>query len=171
MSETVETWRYQFPSDNGEGWAIIFMDSIGCFTALSDWGNVAYRWPQGGWGVKDFRKFVLDCGDDYLTDKFGYGRREYDPETTLKTVKAHLDDLLERRVMGVSEVEEEHEALRNHSDLDTREDFALWLQDTKILEPYFLSCQRINRDVTQFVAKVMPRLREKLKEELKKAAA
>lgn len=165
MSE-IQTWRISFPSEKGEGWAIIFMDSIGCFSALSDWGNVAYRWPAQGWGPGDFRQFILRCGDDYLTDKFGYGRREYDPEGTLKAVRTHVEEMMNAGTWGIAEAEDEHRALREHNDLENREDFALWLQDTEIPEPYFLSCQRTHRDVTLFVEKVMPRLRAKLKADL-----
>lgn len=162
----IQTWRYSFPSEKGEGWAIIFMDSIGCFSALSDWGNVSYRWPQQGWGPGDFRKFILGCDNYYLTEKFGQGRREYDPEGTKKSVLQHIEQMMNDGVWSIAEVEDEHALLREHSDLDSPEDFSKWLQETEIPEPYFLSCQRYVRDVTGFVEKVMPRLRKKLEEEL-----
>jgi hypothetical protein len=40
--------------------AIAFLDSIGCFSVLSDYGDYGYRWPEAGWYSKgtpevDFR--------------------------------------------------------------------------------------------------------------------
>lgn len=43
---SVTTWRYHMPNDRatGEGWAVCFLDSIGCFSVLSDYGDYGYRW-------------------------------------------------------------------------------------------------------------------------------
>lgn len=164
---SVETWRYSLPNQKGEGWAIIFMDSIGCFTALSDWGNVAYRWPDHGWGEGDFRKFLLRCDDSYLTGKFGQGRREYDPEGTVKNIERYLEEQMNEGRMDIGQVEEERQRVRDHSDLHTQHDLFQWVQDSELDVRYEVSCERYERDVTSFVKHVMPRLRELLKQDLK----
>lgn len=159
---SVETWRYALPNQKGEGWAIIFIDSIGCFTALSDWGNVAYRWPENGWGDFDFRKFLLRCDDSYLTGKFGQNRREYDPEGTLAAVKERIETLTDED-RGL----EEKRLLERHSDLYTEYDFHEWYNETTLEDAGEFHSRRIDRDVTNFVKHVMPRLRELLRQDLK----
>ena len=164
---TIECWRYQFPSEKGEGWAIIFMDSIGCFTALSDWGDVGYRWPEKGWGDKDFRLFILGCDDYYLTSKFAGGRREYDREATLKAVREHIDSLMGPGGWDIAQVEEETRRLRDCGDLYDEEDFRRWRDETEVESAHELYCTKPDHDATMFVQKVMPRLRERLKQDLK----
>jgi hypothetical protein len=74
---TVTTWRYYLPNDEMlEGWAIVFLDSIGCFSTVSDWGNYGYRWDSpGSTGGTDFRQWLIERGDDYLLSKLCPGRR------------------------------------------------------------------------------------------------
>ncbi len=135
------------------------MDSIGCFSALSDWGNVAYRWIEAGWGDGGFRQFILKCDDYYLTSKFGQNRREYDPEGTLKAVLQRLDVAPKRHAF----IAKEHALLARYNDLYSEYDFWQWAQDTSLDLSDGFTCQRYERDVTSFIAKVMPRLRERLK--------
>lgn len=164
MTSPVQTWRYAFPSEKGEGWAIIFMDSIGCFAALSDWGDVAYRWPQQGWGPGDFRAFVLQCDDSYLVSKFAGPRNEYDPEGTLAGIKRWIAEELKqsRRRM-------EEDLLRRFDDVYSQRDFEAWTEDTKLPDPRSFYRLRPCSEATQFVARVMPRLRVTLREELQLA--
>lgn len=166
MNSSAKVWRYSLPSVKGEGWAIIFLDSIGCFTALSDWGDVGYRWPQQGWGDGDFRKFLLSCDDYYLTTKFGRGRKEYDPKRTLACVKEHI--LTHRRDARLTkeEARQEWDLLRTYDELDREFDFSQWYSATQLDDPGEFYCMRYVSDVTHFVAHVLPRLRDVLKAEL-----
>lgn len=52
-----KTWRYDFPSVNGEGWGTIILGSDGYFSVVSDYGNFAYRWSHHA--HDDFRRFWL----------------------------------------------------------------------------------------------------------------
>lgn len=167
----VQTWRYSLPSEHGEGWAIIFMDSIGCFTALSDWGDVGYRWPQQGWGPGDFRKFVIGLDDSYLIGKLGQNRKEYDPEGTLENVKDAIIQARRDGELKKAKAREEWERLDTYDNLYTEYDFTQWLNTTRLDEASSCHCQRYVRDVTSFVERVMPRLRELLKAELTPAPA
>ena len=162
----VQTWRYSLPNIQGEGWAIIFIDSIGCFTALSDWGDVGYRWPQQGWGPGDFRAFLLQCDDSYLMGKLGQNRKEYDPESTLANVK---DTIIQYRRDGTFDKDtarEEWDRLDTYDMLDRDHDFSQWYGHTKIEEAGECHCMRYVREVTGFIEHVMPRLRALLTAEL-----
>lgn len=162
----VQTWRYSLPNIRGEGWAIIFLDEIGCFSALSDWGNANYRWPDHGWGEGDFRKFLLDCDDYYLTGKLGQGRKEYDPEGTLESVKGAIIQARRSGEFTKEVAREEWERLDLYDQLDREFDFSQWYGHTKLFEAGECHCQRYVREVTSFIEHVMPRLREVLKAEL-----
>ena len=164
MTNPVKVWRYSLPNVQHQGWAIIFVDSIGCFTALSDWGDVGYRWPEQGWGEGDFRKFLLSLDDSYLTGKLGRGRKEYDREGTLAAVRERIAELPQKKQ------EEELELLKRHDDLHNDHNFSQWYTDTNLEDAGELHCQQTVSDVTRFVEHVMPRLREVLKAELKAEA-
>lgn len=61
MSLTV--WQYDFHSVNGEGWGTFILRSDGYFSAVTDFGNFAYRWIHHG--HEDFRSFWLENRWDY----------------------------------------------------------------------------------------------------------
>jgi hypothetical protein len=171
--EPVKTWRFDLPNVDGEGWAIVFMDSRGCFSALSDWGDVSYRWRSN----PNLPAFVKSCNDDQLISKFGQNRREYDPQGTVEGVR----DYLWEEALAVFEscaledgttrsftadeheqldcLSEEWELLRFYDDLANEHEFTQWYTETDLDDAGEFYTQRYERDVTNFVAKVMPRLR------------
>lgn len=68
----VKHWRYYIPSGEHGGWGIVFLDSFGVISAITDYGNFGYRW--GSIGDADFRKWFCDLNDPaYLISKFGMG--------------------------------------------------------------------------------------------------
>lgn len=161
--QAVRTWRYYLPKVKGEGWAIVFLDSIGCFSALSDWGNVGYRWPQAGWGDGDFRDFLLDCDNSYLESKFGQERREYDPEATVESVRNGLLRARREGYLTKEEARDEWNLLRRHFNLSDESDFSEWFSETKVDAAGEHHHTRYVREVTSFIEHVMPRLREQMK--------
>jgi len=169
-SEAVQTWRYSLPSIRGEGWAIAFLDSIGCFSVLSDWGNYGYRWPQAGWGPGDFRAFFSRCNDDYIVRKIA--RRDvYYGGQTLRAVK---DRILEWRRHGNltrALARGEWELLERFERLHSREDFAMWYMHTRIEEAHALAVYDFSGDVMGFAAHVLPRLREAIRLQLAESAS
>jgi hypothetical protein len=179
---TIQTWRYHVPNDRkaGEGWAILFLDSIGCFTALSDWGNYGNRWQESGWGKYDFRKFVLEMGDDYLLNKITHGQDEYDADATLRSIKR---DILEARRSGQQRLFHIGEFVRHgtaawarsewyrleaHGDLYTEDDFNQWTQVAQLDEPWGYHCRRAPMQAQMFVKRCMPRLREMIRNEIER---
>lgn len=169
-SGAVETWRYSLPNVKGEGWVIAFLDSTGCFTALSDWGNVAYRWNARGWGPGDFRQFLLSCDDYYLTSKLGQGRQEYDPEKTLQSVKEYIIEQRKSRRWDKEDAAKEWDRLDTYSNLESEFDFGHWVSATEIGDAAEFYSQKYVSDVSAFIKHAMPRLREVFRAELKEAA-
>ena len=163
--------RYNLPNENGEGWAIVFIDdATGCFTALSDWGNVGYRWPEGGLSG-DFRAFLLDCDDGYLTSKLGQNRKEYDAERTLEAVKEAILDDRKDGSLDKFAARREWERLDDFDNLYSEHDFTAFCADTRLDDIGECYCSRYVSDVRNFVQHVMPRLRKLLKSELMTEAA
>jgi len=131
VTAPVQVWRYHLPNDREtrEGWAIAFLDSIGCFTVLSDYGDYGYRWPEA-----------------------------------------------DRRRMGswTRERARDEWNILNDADIDTREGFALWYQETKIEDAYELAEYGeygVPKRALAFCQHVMPRLRAVIRADLGKAAA
>ena len=168
---TVQHWRYSFPSENGEGWAIIFLDSAGCFAALSDWGNWTYRWNSRGINEPDFRQFFLTASDEYLLEKLN-PVQEYDPEDTLKAVKqAYLEAFRStswRKRKRFERASAWMELNEMYNDLYTDSDFDQWLtcNPMDFDEPWYLRCDRHSQQAEQFIKRVMPRLREAIRKDL-----
>jgi len=161
--------RYNLPNENGEGWAIVFIDdATGCFAGLSDWGNFAYRWNLAGMPENQtLRGFLLTCDDSYLLPKLGQGCKEYDAEKTAEAVKEAI--ISDRRDGSFTKfaARREWERLDDFNDLSTEWEFAAFCADTRIDDIGECYCSKYVSDVTSFVAKVMPRLRKLIAEDLK----
>ena len=160
---TVQHWRYSFPSENGEGWAIVFLDSAGCFAALSDWGAWSYRWDARGIDEPDFRAFFLNASDEYLLQKFN-PVKEYNPEETLKAVKqAYIGEFRTHwRDRPRSDRRDAWEDLGDmYCDLATEHHFGDWsiTNPMEFSEVWDLRRDRHSRQAEQFIKRVMPQLR------------
>lgn len=161
----ITMWRYAFPSINGEGWAVILMDSSGVFSAVSDYGDYAHYWNHHG--CKDFREFFLGSSRDYMLRKL-HPKKEYDSETTLDVV---LSTIIEERRAGTLTKEEArdtwHEVRVHHNDLESEFNFFSWVESgPAITESWELYRDRFPVDAQAFVDNVMPRLAAVLKAEL-----
>lgn len=162
---SVKTWRYHLPSINGEGWAIAFLDSIGCFTCLSDFDDWSYRWPEAGWGPRDFRQFFIRCNDNYVLGKIARDDTYYGSQT-LRNVKERILEGRRHGGWGRDMARKEWELLREYDDLDSRESFAMWYQQTEIQDCSELAHWGVPPRAKAFMEHVMPRLREVIRAEL-----
>ena len=170
---SVRTFRYSLPNvpEWCEGWAIIFLDSTGCFSALSDYGNYAYRWPDHGWGDFDFRKFFIERGDDYLLGKIA-PNDVYDEDETLRAIKKTI--LSERRhAIALADAAWTRERARQEWDLldrygwlDSEEAFQEWTRETSLDDPWMYQERKTHPRSVAFTKKVMPRLRAIIRDEL-----
>lgn len=148
------TYRY---SKDGHGWYVAFLDSIGCMSVQSDYGDYSYRWSN--FGDKDFREWILTPNDHYLMSKFSQGKREFDSEATFEAV--------EEFVRNASEWDEELP-----SKYDSEEE---WRE-------YFIQCEipnfqentggfwktRMPQQLVAFMTHVFPLIRADIRKELAK---
>jgi hypothetical protein len=72
MEARIMLRRYDLPSVNHEGWAVVVIDTNGYFSTVSDYGNYAYWW--GSMGVDDLREFLVRCNADYVRCKLDPSR-------------------------------------------------------------------------------------------------
>lgn len=173
MGNTITTWRYSVPSVNGEGWAVLFLDSVGCFAAISDWGNFAHHWPVAGWRESgDFRTFIaVGASDDYILRKLA-PRLEYDAEETLKTVKDAIRRKRRTQWLSRKRAREAWDQLDEFDNLVHPELFWQWYQaQTALEDAQEHRCTRRPLDAVQFIEKAWPRLKEQIRAELAKEAA
>ena len=166
----VTVWRYQLPSNRGEGWAIAFLDSIGVFTVVSDWGDYGYRWPQNGWGQGDFREFLVECDADYVRRKIAT-KKVYDGDDTLRSVKDAILSARRGRTWSRHKARNEWDSLEDHGNLDAPENFAVWLEHTSLDEAYEFSCYGPDPHAVEFMRNVWPRLRQAIRAELESEKA
>lgn len=163
MSTPTQFWRYYLPSIKGEGYAVIFLDSAGVFSAVSDWGNYGYIW--GNHGCKSIKHFLVKCHKDwdYLAGKFNPNKiADYDKsiERIKEHIKTYLEDGTYSEDFAVREMD-----LINQTDPETYA-FHEWYGATEISDAAEMIVYVINPQVEMFCKKVIPRLVEILKKEL-----
>ena len=164
----VTTWRYSVPSEKGEGWAILFLDSVGCVAALSDWGDWAYRWNPRGYEEgdgRDFRHFILSCDDDYLLRKLA-PTQEWDGDATLVNVKETIIGLRRAKEWTADEARGEWELLEHCEGMHSEYNFWDWSRDTELQDTHELPVFKYSMQAQLFLARCLPRLREAIKNDL-----
>jgi hypothetical protein len=168
VTTPVTTWRYHLPSTSSfGGWAIVFLDSIGCFSALSDYGDYGYRWPEAGWGPGDFRAFLAGRDPRYVLGKIAR-RDHYDGDATLRAVKEQLCELRRHGSWKRERAREEWDLLALFDGLATREDFGRWYDRTRLDEAYEFSVFTHPPRAQAFMENVFPRLQAAIREELER---
>lgn len=165
MSKDIKFWRYYIPSVDGvEGWGIITLDSTGVFSAVTDYGNAAYKFEvRDG---EDIREYFAKGVPGNLMEKLFYNLRCYDADETLRRVK---EDILYQRLehsLTRARAREEWDLLFQNDWLDNDANFVRWYDETRITDAgehytlgYPASCRA-------FVNKLMPRFCEAVAVEL-----
>jgi len=170
----VSVHRYEVPTTRaGEGWAIAFVDSVGCLAVLSDYGDYTYRWPSKGWGSIDFRRFLLGIGTDYLLRKLCGSEREYRGAETLEAIRGEiLDRRREARRNPSSRIaltwdEACHEwDLLSEFDLRDRGGFERWCERSGLGEPETREAVGFPRQAVAFAERAWPRIRRAIELDL-----
>lgn len=165
----VRHWRYCLPSEKGEGYAIIFIDSRGVFSAVSDYGNYGYWWSHHG--CRDIREFVMGLARDhydYPASKFQNGRPDvYNGHETLKRVKEAICRLRRDLSLDQDVARAAWDLLDEYGNLDSSEDFARWLDvQHHLSDAWELAVYETPRQIVAFCQKVLPRLAKLLRAEL-----
>ena len=157
MSDSITTWRYSVPreSDRISGWAIVFLDSIGCFAAVSDFGSWGYRWSS--FGPKDFREFLIGCDAQYVRRKIA-PEEEYDGEATLKAVKERICELRRTGSLDRIQARIEWNRLAEYDDLYSEFDAARWYEGARF-DTSELGRRRGDPQAVAFCERVLPRLK------------
>lgn len=162
--EPVKHWRYYLPSENGEGYAIIFIDSTGVFSAVSDFGNYGYIW--GHTGNRSIKEFLLESEKDwhYFANKLD-PKEITDWDATETRIEEHIR---EYRKEGnyTKEFADRELQLLHDSAISDEWSFYNWYQDTNIHDAAGLMVQRTSYQVEHFVKKTMKRLCGILQKEL-----
>ena len=160
----VKHWRYFLPSENGEGYAIIFIDSTGVFSAVSDFGNYGYIW--GSTGSKSIKEFLLESEEDWH-----YFAKKLDPkditdwDATKQRIAAHIQEYRREGNYDKGFATRELQLLHD-SAISDEGSFYSWYQNTEISDASELMVRRLSYRVEHFVKKTMKRLCVILRKEL-----
>lgn len=161
--------RYNIHSlKNGEGWAILVIDTeIGFFATISAWGNYAYLWSNPG---KEFRSFLMGLDNDYLCKKLMHGRpdaRELDVKATREAIFQGIEEknagIIERKRQAWPRYDEER---RSAACIDDIKSFEVWESETSLDEPWEYKSMVPNRQAMSFCKNVWPQFVKLLEEEI-----
>ena len=162
---TITVWRYIIRGINGEGWGYLLLASDGYFSAVSDYGNYAFRWTAIGEG-RDFRDFLAHIGTDYLISKIAPEKR-YDGGLTEKHVRQLIDEQVASGLLAEQDKKRELDLLRQQSGLENEFHFYEWMNRTDLVFEYqdiFETSH--NGDAFNFCNKLFPRFAAVLRAEL-----
>lgn len=162
------TTRFYEINPRKSGWARIWITDDGSFSCLSDWGNFGYWWGSPGC---EFRRFLTGCDADYLGNKFGGGRSEFDGEATRKAIKRVI--LKKRRDRWTREEARAEWRHLQDSDLDDPVGLNDWVHGTTLEPDDYFETPRyvIPQRVQAFLKHVWPLFVEQLRAELTQEAA
>jgi hypothetical protein len=158
-----KTLRRYNVRDDKEWLGLFVIGDDGYFSTVSGYGNYAYFWSHAG---EDFRRFLCDVDSCYLLGKLCGRRDEYDGKATVKAVKRHI---LEQRRSGGFDREEarkEWDILSEHSQLEAREWFGMWVGQTEIGDAPEFAVYEYPSDARWFAKRVMPAFQAMLRAEL-----
>jgi hypothetical protein len=154
--------RYRLRTDQGRWVADVVISDDGYFSTVSDYGGYAHFWGDAGC---EFRRFLCGLDADYLCGKLSRGR-EYDDEATLRAVKRAILDGRRGGRLSKDEARREWELLGKAGDLGTREEWAVWSQETKLEDAYEHWSERYPRELEAFARRAWPILCVALRAEI-----
>lgn len=162
MNPSTKTRFYQVRVPKRSAWARIWITEDGCITTISDHGNYGYWFGAPGC---EFRRFLIGCNDDYLSNKFSAGRREVDARATVRRVKEKICRLRLQDRLSREEAAAEWELQRATSWQDAH-DQVHWYSNTKLDDAAGVLVHRYPIQVTMFFKVLWPLFIEQLKAEL-----
>lgn len=142
--------RYNVRHENGSWLADIVISDDGYFSTVSDYGNYAYAWTHA---EMEFRAFLAKLDADYLIGKIKPGH-VYDGPETFKSVKKRICEDRRRLDITAEEAREEWELLGENSDLDERDNFVLWMNETKLEDVWGISSSMRDPQARMFAERV-----------------
>lgn len=166
MNPSPETRFYQVRVPARSEWARIWITDDGCITTISDHGNYGYWFGAPG---GEFRRFLIGCNDDYLSNKFSGGKREIDEHATERGVKERICRLRRAGRLSREEAADEWELQRSTSWTDAHDQMR-WYNTTRLDDAAEVLVHRCPIQVTMFFKVLWPLFVEKLKAELRAEA-
>lgn len=165
---TVTTWRYTLNScDNPrDSWSIVFVDSTGCFSVLSDHGDWAYRWVTQHTGQDDFRKFLVQIDSNYLARKIGRAEDNavFDGDRTRQDLRKQVIELRREGRWTRDRARREWDLVGEIEGHPVS--FDLFLQSTTIEEAWEFRHTRREFGLDHWSRVSFPRLKEVIRAEL-----
>ena len=68
---TVKSRSYTLRTEHGGWLGQVVLTQDGMFAAVTDWGNLSYKWPSSG--TEDFRDFIIRLNVEYFGSKLQNG--------------------------------------------------------------------------------------------------
>lgn len=169
MSKDITYWRYELPSIDGEGWGIFILDSTGCFSCVTDYGNYAFKWTHHG--MDDFRKFFDRNSYDYILSKLHLGAgksKELDIEATAENIKNYILNCRRDETFDEDSARSEWDHIINcEEQYDHPQAFFMaWYEGTEIDDAYEFSIHDYCSDDKALRDILLPRLTEAIQKEL-----
>lgn len=162
--DKVTFWRYHIPSDGPlGGWGIFLLDSTGMFTAVTDYGNYAFKWHD--WGPSEFRTFVQSLEPDYVCGKLG-SRNKLQAKETVNYIK---ELIISRRREGdwpKETARREWNLIKDKNFLDL-EDQQAWYYNSMLGGDPDIFRYDFDASLKCFGTKLLPRLQEAIRQQLR----
>jgi len=108
-------------------WARIWVTDDGCITTISDHGNYGYWFTHPGC---EFRKFLCEVDDDYITRKLAGGENELDENATDRNVRELIIRL--RRARNIDKCQARTEWNNIPTDWHDEVDRSEWYLNTEL---------------------------------------
>jgi hypothetical protein len=164
-----KVWRYVLHNVGALrcGWAIILLDDTGTFTAVSDYGNYAFRWTSFG---PNFRQFLSQINDGYLMSKITFGwEHKIDLAATSRGIKDYILEQRRSRDLSKEAARDEWDLVELNLEDDNQCGFQDWCASTEIGDSWEFAVDAVDRDAEAFVEHVWPRFVELLEADLEGA--
>ena len=165
----------------GLEWARIWITDDGCFTTLSDHGNFGYWWSCPGC---EFRKFLCEMDDYYLSRKLAVGRHEFDGEASVKTIRSRICDLRRQQCLTREQAQAEWDLVHPKpssgwgdgmrgafSNMDNEIEAHEWYVATDLGDAAELLKYRTPMQIQMFIKRLWPLFVAQLREELAQEVA
>lgn len=164
---TTVTWRYSLPSlpDHSDSWSVVFIDSRGVVSIVSDYGNWGHCWPVRHTGHDDIREFLLRCDWDYVARKLGTREdlQVFDGEATQKSIRRDICEARRHRCLDREQARERFDAV---PEANTLFDFYDWYQHSDIEDPDEIVRYRMSFGLEHWVKVSFERLKAQIREQL-----
>lgn len=147
-------------------WMRAWVTNDGCLSIMSDYGNYAHWWTSPG---KEFRRFLVETGTDYLTMKLAGGQREFQEAETKKAIQERIAQLRKDKTIDAEQARDLWESAKDIVDPTSA---GIWFHEMEDHREEFCECYRSSypQQLVQLMAILWPKLVEVIRAELAREA-